>query len=128
MKPSPSSGGMSDPEVEFITLEGDHRYSHPGRHSRQVVVPCLDLTGYYKLYTAHSPAMRSSRRFPEADLGPDDLVGIVYVPGVLDGPGALRPCWLHMSPPSAVRLWPNRRTPSATAEYLVQGSPSLQSK
>ena len=55
MKPSPSSGGMSDPEVEFITLEGDHRYSRPGRHSRQVVVPCLDLTGYYKLYTAHSP-------------------------------------------------------------------------
>lgn len=26
MKLSPSSGDMSDPEVEFITLEGDHRY------------------------------------------------------------------------------------------------------
>src|SRR6185437_16306990 len=62
MKPSPSSGDMSDPEVEFITLEGDHRCIHAGRHKAAGSRACLDLTGYYKFYTAHSPAMRSSRQ------------------------------------------------------------------
>ena len=35
MKLSPFSGDMSDPEVEFITLEGNHKCIHPGRHRRR---------------------------------------------------------------------------------------------
>lgn len=88
---------------------------------------CLDLTGYYKLTQPivwlYVPPDGSQQRVLALT-----LLEAGMHQGFPDKPDALRLCWLHISPLSAIRLWPNQRTPSATAEYPVRGSPSLQSK